>query len=83
MPHPPFRQQGQRTTPLKPFSPHLTAPKPGPEPGALTSEEAALMEAQKSMFKRNMVPKHVYEARPIAGVYSPSEPKSPQDIFQV
>lgn len=73
--------QGQRVTEAKPFSHRLTM-RPQ-ELDLPTTEEASLAEAQKHMFKRNTVPKHVHESRPLEGVAVASTPKNPQDIFEV
>ncbi len=68
-------------TEVKPFSPHLTTRTP--EPIKPTTEEVALLEAQKHMFKRHEVPKHVHESRPVEGIRVISTPKKPEDIFEV
>jgi len=49
----------------------------------LSTEEKDLLEAQKSMFKRHEVPKHVHESRPIEGVRFVSTPKKPEEVFEV
>ena len=53
------------------------------QPDLPTTEEASLQEAQKHMFKRHEVPKHVHENRSIEGVRFTSTPKNPEDIFEV
>lgn len=53
------------------------------KPNIPSTEDKALMNAAKNMFKRHEVPKHVHESRPIEGVRIVSTPKNPEEIFEV
>ncbi|KXZ43065.1 hypothetical protein GPECTOR_105g97 [Gonium pectorale] len=69
---------GQRVTKPEPFS--LAARARGAS-CMLTTEELRLAEAREKTWKRNPVPKHVHESRPIVPVVR-SEPKKPAAIFE-
>ncbi|GAX76495.1 hypothetical protein CEUSTIGMA_g3940.t1 [Chlamydomonas eustigma] len=73
---------GQRVTEAKPFSTHVVSQKAADIAGRLTTEQAALLQAQKNMFKPHAVPKHVHESRPIEGIRVVTAPKSPEQIFE-
>ena len=64
-----------------PFSPRITMQLS--KASILSTEEQALQEAQKHMFKKHEVPKHVHESRPLEGVRIVSTPKKPEEIFEV
>lgn len=55
--------------------------RPKEEGHQLNSEELALMEAQKAMFKPRGVPKQVHV--PIEGFRGQSTPKVPEQVFKV
>jgi len=71
--------QGQRVTKIRPFN-FVVASRPKTAP-QLTTEEAAFVEEQKKTFKKNAVPKHVHEARPLE-FRAASSPKKPEEVFQ-
>ena len=76
-----FAHQGQRKTVAAPFSPRITMQLS--KASILSTEEQALQEAQKHVFKKHEVPKHVHESRPLEGVRIVSTPKKPEDVFEV
>eukprot|EP00798_Chlamydomonas_sp_ICE-L_P019207 gene19207-25825_t len=74
------RPAGQRATKAKPFNFNAETRIKGSQ--LLSQEEQDLMEA-KHQFKRNQVPQHVHEARPVEISRAPkSTPKSPQSLFK-
>jgi hypothetical protein len=75
--------QGQRVTEVQPFSSHVVSQTAADVAGKLTTEQAALLQAQKNMFKPHAVPKHVHESRPLEGIRVITTPKSPEQIFEV
>ncbi|KAG2425232.1 hypothetical protein HXX76_013817 [Chlamydomonas incerta] len=70
--------QGQRVTRAQPFQ---LRSELRPKSCVLSREELDLIEAREKVFRRNPVPKHVHEARPI-DPRQRSEPKDPKAIFE-
>ncbi|GLI66600.1 hypothetical protein VaNZ11_010521, partial [Volvox africanus] len=70
--------QGQRVTKPQPFALRSDMRS---KSSIMSTEELELAEAREKAFKRNPVPKHVYESRPI--VPTPrSAPKDPNEVFE-
>eukprot|EP00198_Chlamydomonas_reinhardtii_P014241 XP_001703578.1 predicted protein [Chlamydomonas reinhardtii] len=70
--------QGQRVTRAQPFQ---LRSELRPKSCVLSREDLDLIEAREKAFRRNPVPKHVHEARPI-DPRQRSEPKDPKAIFE-